>query len=157
MGDDMVIHLQGPGKKIRPPPSCQKCEHKRDCNGEIVKTCLDCFLDHQPLQFYEYGVSVDEFIRRRRGTCSVSPSKPAHEVIEIATDFLEKKSGFGSYDVFANNCEDFAVYCKTGTAVSLQILGKMNLVGDIAGAGTGLAFAGVYGMAKLITDAHRRP
>jgi hypothetical protein len=24
------------------------------------------------------------------------------------------QNGFGSYDVFENNCEDFALYCKTG-------------------------------------------
>ncbi|XWS64721.1 hypothetical protein CRYUN_Cryun05aG0028000 [Craigia yunnanensis] len=153
VGDDMVIHLQGPGKKIGPPPSCQKCEHKRDCNGEIIKTCLDCFLDHHPLHFYEYGVSNAEFRTSRRGTCSVLQSKPAHEVIKIATDFLEKKSSFGCYDVFANNCEDFAVYCKTGKALSLQVVGHIDRFALVPGAG--LIVAAAYGIAKAITDAQR--
>ncbi|KAF6153672.1 hypothetical protein GIB67_000905 [Kingdonia uniflora] len=27
------------------------------------------------------------------------------------------QNGFGNYDVFQNNCEDFALYCKTGLLV----------------------------------------
>ncbi|XVF42243.1 hypothetical protein PTKIN_Ptkin01aG0345200 [Pterospermum kingtungense] len=87
----MVIHLLGKAKKIR-PSDCQKCRNKGKRNGEIGKTCLDCFLDGQPLQFVEYR-----------------ESNPPHEVIKTATDLLEH-NGFGRYNVFANNCEDFAAY-----------------------------------------------
>ena len=134
MGDDMVIHLQAPFKQIgssssfqqiESSSSCEKCGYnKRDhCNGGIIKTCLDCFLDHHPLLFYKYGVSNAEFRRSRRGTCSVYDSKPTHEVIKIATDFLEKKRDFGPYNIIKNNCENFAVYCKTGMALGTQVLG----------------------------------
>ncbi|XWS64722.1 hypothetical protein CRYUN_Cryun05aG0028100 [Craigia yunnanensis] len=161
----MVIHLQAPFKQIGSSSSCQqiessssceKCGYKRDhCNGGIIKTCLDCFHYHHPLQFYEYGVSFAELKRSRRGTCSVFNSKPPHEVIKIATDFLEKKSGFGRYDVFANNCEEFAMYCKIGTAFSFQVYGHITWFKLIPGAG--LIYLGAYGLAKIITNAQRRP
>ena len=154
MGDGMVIHLLGPAKKIG-LPSCQKCGDKRFINGEIARTCLDCFLDG-PLQFYDYGVPIFEFESRRRGTCTVRHSRPAHEVIKTATDFLEGDGEFGRYDLFANNCEDFAVYCKTGRSGSMQVLGHVERLGLVAGPFGAVVF-GAYGLAKVITDATRRP
>ncbi|XVF31066.1 hypothetical protein REPUB_Repub16aG0113300 [Reevesia pubescens] len=155
VGNDMVIHLQGPAKKIGPSPPCSKCGDKRVCNGEIIKTCLDCFLDGHSLQIYDYGVPIVHFNMRRRGTCSVHHSKPPHEVIKIATDFLEGNNGFGSYDLFANNCEDFAVYCKTGSALSLQVIGHIEKASLVVGP-IGSVAAGAYGLAKVITDVQRR-
>ncbi|OMO96258.1 hypothetical protein COLO4_15386 [Corchorus olitorius] len=162
----MVIHLQGPAKGTWSKPQCQKCGYKRDGNGGIVKTCLDCFLDGHSLYIYEYGVSVSVFQSRQRGTCSVSHSKPPHEVIQIATQFVV--NGFGNYDAFANNCEDFARYCKTGSAGSLQVMGhvenfaKVALpisllggpIGILVGAGATAAIGLSYGLAKLLPYYH---
>ncbi|KAG8480670.1 hypothetical protein CXB51_025215 [Gossypium anomalum] len=127
VGDDMVIHLQGKGKKIEPLPECHKCRGKRIENGEIAKVCIDCFLHKETLQIYDYGVPFREFSYRKRGTCSQLHSKPPHEVISAATAFLEG-ARFGDYDMFKNNCEDFAVFCKTGSAESYQILGHFEKV-----------------------------
>ncbi|XP_039064601.1 lecithin retinol acyltransferase-like [Hibiscus syriacus] len=120
VGDDMVIHLQGKGKKLSAPSPCNKCGNKRFINGEIEKVCIDCFLEGETVQIYDYGIPFIEFANRKLGTCSSIPSKPPHEVIATAVNYLEK--GFAPYDMISNNCEHFAVYCKTGTAVSHQVV-----------------------------------
>ncbi|GMI79598.1 hypothetical protein HRI_001629000 [Hibiscus trionum] len=149
----MVIHLQGKAKKFRPLQPCQKCGNKRVINGEIAKVCVDCFLDGEILQFYDYGVPFFEFTSRKRGTCSRRHSKPAGEVIKAAVDFLEGK-GFGRYDMFANNCEDFAVYCETGTAESHQVMGHIRQLTSMSC--IGVPVAGAYLLSKAITAAKRR-
>ncbi|KAH1105863.1 hypothetical protein J1N35_009631 [Gossypium stocksii] len=162
VGDDMVIHLQGAAKKLGPLPACHKCGDKRVVNGEIAKVCIDCFRDGETPQIYDYGVSLLEFDIRKRGTCSLRHSKPPHEVISAATDFL-KRDGFGAYNMFGNNCEDFAVYCKTGSAGSHQILGRMQNATFVAAAAAGpagllvgAAAVAAYGISKEINDAKRR-
>ncbi|KAG8487083.1 hypothetical protein CXB51_020623 [Gossypium anomalum] len=146
VGDGMVIHLRGAAKKLGELPACHRCGGKRVENGEIAKVCIDCFLDGETLQIYDYGVPVLEFISRKRGTCCTSRSKPPHEVISAATDLLER-NGFGPYDMFTNNCEHFAVYCKTGSKVSYQILGRIELATTAGPAGilAGAAVAAGYG------------
>ncbi|EOY11022.1 hypothetical protein QUC31_009718 [Theobroma cacao] len=153
-------------EEIESSPPCQKCGYKPQyCQGGIIKTCLDCFLDgRSSFEFYEYGVPTSYFNNKPRGTCSVSPSKPDHEVVERATDLLERK-GFGEYNLIANNCEHFAVYCKTGLAYSQQVQAAGDAIKDIAeplGKGllcTGAIFAvpAVCVVAKAITGAQRRP
>jgi hypothetical protein len=44
------------------------------------------------------------------GTCSIAKSNPPEQVIHRALYLLQY--GFGSYHVFLNNCEDFAVIAK---------------------------------------------
>ncbi|GAB2215784.1 hypothetical protein Droror1_Dr00020184, partial [Drosera rotundifolia] len=45
------------------------------------------------------------------GTCTIAQSDPSEMVIHRAMYLLQ--NGFVNYDVFENNCEDFAIYCKT--------------------------------------------
>ncbi|PPE00803.1 hypothetical protein GOBAR_DD02145 [Gossypium barbadense] len=120
MGDDMVIHLQGKAKKLEPLPECRKCKDKRVQNGEIAKVCIDCFLRGEKPRIYDYGVNFLEFLARKGGTCCQRDSKPPREVIRIATYLLELNR-FGPYGMLTNNCEHFAVFCKTGSAASYQI------------------------------------
>ncbi|XP_039044503.1 uncharacterized protein LOC120183993 [Hibiscus syriacus] len=124
VGNDMVIHLRGKRKKFKESSSCNKCGYKRFINGEIAKVCIDCFLEGETVQIYDYGVPSIDFFFRQNGTCSCLPSKPPHEVITTAIYFLEK--GYDNYDMIFNNCEDFAVYCKTGTsAAGTQATGRI--------------------------------
>ncbi|GLJ19198.1 hypothetical protein SUGI_0344900 [Cryptomeria japonica] len=53
--------------------------------------------------------------KARGGTCTLAESDPPETVLHRATYLLQ--NGFGCYNVFKNNCEDFAVYCKTGLLV----------------------------------------
>ncbi|MED6107573.1 hypothetical protein PIB30_015322 [Stylosanthes scabra] len=82
-------------------------------NG-VVSSSLDCFLAGGDVCRYEHGVSRFYFFFRRThgGTCTFAASDDDEIVVHRAKYLLE--NGFPSYDLFKNNCENFAVYCKTG-------------------------------------------
>lgn len=95
---------------------CAECsQHKHNQKGVVI-SCIDCFLSEGPLYRFEYGVDMATFLAKARGgTCTLALSDPAEEVLHRAFYLLE--SGFGGYDIFRNNCEDFAMYCKSGLLV----------------------------------------
>ncbi|XP_048328571.1 protein LEAD-SENSITIVE 1-like [Ziziphus jujuba] len=63
---------------------------------------------------YDYDVDLDFFIAKSRGgTVRIAYLDPPRLVLHRAY-FLLKNDGFGAYNLFNNNCEDFAIYCKTG-------------------------------------------
>lgn len=96
----------------------EECPTFPDCgfrqpNSGVVLSCLDCFLRNGSLYCFKYGVSPSLFIANvRGGTCSIAASDPDETVVHRAMYLLQ--NGFGNYNVFQNNCEDFALYCKTG-------------------------------------------
>ncbi|KAL8162445.1 hypothetical protein V2J09_013934 [Rumex salicifolius] len=84
--------------------------------GGVVISCLDCFIGSGSLYLYDYGVSWFVFLTKiRGGTCTTAKPDPPEEAVDRATYLV--RSGFGKYDVLKNNCEDFALYCKTGLVV----------------------------------------
>jgi hypothetical protein len=88
----------------------------RQPNSGVLRSCLDCFLGNKSLYRFKYGVTRSFFLAQvRGGTCSIANSDPREEVIHRTMYLLQ--SGFGNYDVVGNNCEDFALYCKTGLRV----------------------------------------
>jgi hypothetical protein len=95
-----------------------ECPTFPDCGFQlpesgVILTCLDCFLRDGSLHGFEYGVPPAVFLAKLRGgTCTTAASDPPDAVVHRAMYLLQ--NGFGSYDVFENNCEDFALYCKTG-------------------------------------------
>lgn len=95
-----------------------ECPTFPDCgfqlpNSGVVLTCLDCFLRNGSLYCFEYGVPSAVFLAKLRGgTCTIAQSDPPEVVVGRAMHLLQ--NGFGNYDIFENNCEDFALYCKTG-------------------------------------------
>ncbi|XP_062155091.1 protein LEAD-SENSITIVE 1-like [Alnus glutinosa] len=92
--------------------SYPECEFRKPNRG-VVRSCLDCFLRNESLYRYECGVSQPVFLAHLRGgTCTTAKSDPPAEVIRRASYLLER--GFGNDDLLQNNCEDFALYCKTG-------------------------------------------
>ncbi|KAK4278132.1 hypothetical protein QN277_016021 [Acacia crassicarpa] len=98
---------------------CPKCGDQSNLNG-VISSCLDCFLFGGHLYRFEYGVSPAFFIAKARGgTCTLAPSDLPEDVLCRARYLLE--NGFGVYNVFKNNCEDFAIYCKTGLLVITNI------------------------------------
>ncbi|KAI9093918.1 hypothetical protein K1719_026916 [Acacia pycnantha] len=118
----------------------------------------------------EYDVSPSVFMAKiRGGTCTTAPSDPAETVIHRAMYLLQ--NGFGSYDVFQNNCEDFALYCKTGLLiVDKQGVGRSGQASSVIGAplaavlssplkllmpspvGVATVTAGMYVMSRYATD-----
>jgi hypothetical protein len=101
--------------------TCLRCGDSRERNTDgVISSCLDCFLSGGELYLFEYGVSKIHFLARvRGGTCTLALSDPAEEVLFRAFYLLE--NGFGGYHVSKNNCEDFAIYCKTGLLATTNI------------------------------------
>lgn len=81
------------------------------------------------------------------------------------------QNGFGNYDVLGNNCEDFALYCKTGLLVmDRQGVGRSGQASSFIGAplaallssplkllmpspvGVATVTAGMYCMSRYATD-----
>ncbi|XP_055999232.1 uncharacterized protein LOC130047790 [Ostrea edulis] len=50
---------------------------------------------------------------------------PPDEVVENAKKLLANPSKWGGYNAIKNNCEHFAMKCKTGMAVSIQVIEKL--------------------------------
>lgn len=108
---DLLLVSSGPTRSHAPCPTCVPAEES-ECHG-VVSSCLNCFLAGGILYCFEYAVSPALFLAKARGgTCTLAISDPDDDVIHRAKYLLD--NGFGCYNVFKNNCEDFAIYCKTG-------------------------------------------
>ncbi|KAF3455141.1 hypothetical protein FNV43_RR05589 [Rhamnella rubrinervis] len=107
MGDGKVIHLtRGPGLIF------SSSSKSRPSNDRIVCCNVEDFLCDGQLHRFEYGVSRVAFIVKRAGTCTRASSDPPEQVLYRASYLVEH--GFGDYHLVDRNCEDFALYCKTG-------------------------------------------
>lgn len=131
VGDNKVIHFTRRGQEVgtgtvldhilvssipnRSTVPCTVCTPPSDGHG-VVSSCLDCFLAGGILYRFEYAVTPAIFLAKARGgTCTLAVSDPDDIVVHRANYLLT--NGFGLYNVFKNNCEDFAIYCKTGLLV----------------------------------------
>ncbi|GAB4825656.1 hypothetical protein Ancab_008530 [Ancistrocladus abbreviatus] len=114
---DNILFSSSPSKPSGAP--CQECGDQSRLSG-VISSCLDCFLCGGELYRFEYGVSPAFFLAKARGgTCTLARSDPPEDVLHRASYLLE--NGFGVYNVFKNNCEDFAIYCKTGFLVMTNV------------------------------------
>ncbi|KAH7512250.1 hypothetical protein FEM48_Zijuj12G0070500 [Ziziphus jujuba var. spinosa] len=131
IGDDRVIHFTRRGQEVgtgtvldlllvssgpaQSPEPCPTCTPPEEGSG-VVSSCLNCFLAGGVLYRFGYAVSPALFLAKARGgTCTLASSEPEDIVVHRAKYLYE--NGFGCYNVFKNNCEDFAIYCKTGLLV----------------------------------------
>ncbi|KAJ6320176.1 hypothetical protein OIU78_015543 [Salix suchowensis] len=123
-----------------------------------------------PIYSFEYGVPPTVFIAKvRGGTCTTAASDPSETVIHRAMYLLQ--NGFGNYDIFQNNCEDFAMYCKTGLLIMDRLgVGRSGQASSVIGAplaailstplkllmpspvGVATVTAGMYCMSRYATD-----
>ncbi|XP_039156140.1 lecithin retinol acyltransferase-like [Eucalyptus grandis] len=90
----------------------------------VNKTSLDSFRREgeklHSLHSYAYGRPLLEYWLMRWGTRTTLPdAKLPEEVINKAWELYEGNS-FGKYDLINNNCEHFAVFCRTGVRASAQ-------------------------------------
>ncbi|KAF3433989.1 hypothetical protein FNV43_RR25092 [Rhamnella rubrinervis] len=111
VGDGKVVHLtRAPGLIIFSSSDESSPSHH---SGEDRVVCCSTeeFVCGGDLYLYEYGVMTSLFIIKRGGSCTSFTSDPPKDVLHRASILLEK--GFGDYHLFENNCEDFAIYCKT--------------------------------------------
>ncbi|XP_021891966.1 uncharacterized protein LOC110810189 isoform X2 [Carica papaya] len=98
---------------------CPQCGDQTRLEG-VICSCVDCFLSGGELYLFEYGVSPALFlVKARGGTCTLATSDPPKDVLRRSYFLLQ--NGFGGYNIFKNNCEDFSIYCKTGLLVSTSL------------------------------------
>ncbi|XP_021774710.1 uncharacterized protein LOC110738627 [Chenopodium quinoa] len=115
--DNIVFSSSAPSDRTKSP--CPVCGDQSNLSG-VISSCLDCFLWDGELYLFEYKVTPAFFLAKARGgTCTLAPSDPPEDVLSRASFLLE--NGFGGYNIFRNNCEDFAIYCKTGLLVVTDI------------------------------------
>lgn len=94
---------------------CPRCGDQSKDDG-VISSCLECFLSDGELYQFQYGVSPAVFLAKARGgTCTLARSDQPEDVLYRAEYLLQ--NGFGGYNIFKNNCEDFAIYCKTGLLI----------------------------------------
>nr|POF00876.1 hypothetical protein CFP56_47686 [Quercus suber] len=172
VGDDKVIHFTRRGQEVgtgtvldvllissgptRSHQPCSTCTPPEEGQG-VVSSCLNCFLSGGVLYRFEYAVTPALFIAKARGgTCTLASSDPDDAVVHRVKYLLE--NGFGCYNVFKNNCEDFAIYCKTGLLVVEQgTIGQSGQAVSIIGGPLAAALStplllvttNVYGMAAI--------
>ncbi|XP_038684269.1 uncharacterized protein LOC119984412 [Tripterygium wilfordii] len=131
IGDDRVIHFTRRGQEVgtgtlvdlllvssgpaRSRAPCPNCTPPDEGQG-VLSSCLNCFLAGGVLYRFEYAVTPALFLAKARGgTCTLAVADSNDVVVHRARYLLT--NGFGCYNIFKNNCEDFAIYCKTGLLV----------------------------------------
>ncbi|XP_057788976.1 uncharacterized protein LOC131005882 isoform X2 [Salvia miltiorrhiza] len=107
-GEDQVVHfISAPQRRRGRCSACDLLDYI-DRNSGVVVSCLDCFLNSGELYRYEYGVSPIALFLYGPIFNTIAESGPVEVVMERAEKLLRDN------DFFTNNCENFAIYCKTG-------------------------------------------
>lgn len=137
---------------------CEICrEYQKEVNG-VTLSCIECFLAGGKLYLFEYSASKFKVATSRIRTCTHAPSDPPETVLSRATSLLQ--NGFGEYNLFKNNCEDFALFCKTSNKINDGDRKKWSLLAAGAiGAGVLVAAAstmGVRSAANQVPHGRRR-
>ena len=94
--------------------------------------------DHKDLHRVLYNSPAS----KTSGASHKMPCDPLTETVERALGHLERQD-WPQYDVVKNNCEHFAVYCKTGQRKSLQV--SQRLPGGLHG----IVGGGVHGVMQV--------
>ncbi|KAM1012062.1 hypothetical protein FF1_047201 [Malus domestica] len=139
---------------------CPNCGYQSTLDG-VISSCIDCFLSGGDLYLFEYGVNPVFFIAKARGgTCTLAQSDPPKDVLHRASFLLQ--FGFGSYDIFKNNCENFAIYCKTGfvfsgqatsiVAAATAVVPSPLLFLTTSFTGLGVVGCGMYCISRFVSD-----
>ncbi|KAF5807930.1 putative LRAT-like domain-containing protein [Helianthus annuus] len=124
VGDGKIIHFVDPrmdgsflssssssSSLTRCRMSC--CGSEKVAGSGVRMSCIDCFIENGSLCRYKYQAEKWFVVfKLRRGTCTTARSDRPEEVVHRATYLFE--NGYVEYDLEDNNCEDFALYCKTG-------------------------------------------
>ncbi|KAJ0602447.1 putative LRAT domain-containing protein [Helianthus annuus] len=127
IGEGKLIHLVNPkadgilhfsatsrlSSSGRTPCPTSNCGSEKVAGSGVRVSCIDCFKKKGKLYRFKYEASREFLVAKLRGgTCTTARSDPPEEVIHRATYLYE--NGYLEYDLMNNNCEDFALYCKTG-------------------------------------------
>ncbi|XP_065856488.1 protein LEAD-SENSITIVE 1 [Euphorbia lathyris] len=167
---DVLLVSSGPSRSHIPCPTCTM----QEAGTGVMLSCLRCFLAGGILYRFEYDVNPALFLAKARGgTCTLAVADRNDVTVHRAKYILE--NGFGCYNVFKNNCEDFAIYCKTGLlVVDQRTMGQSGQAASIIGGplaavlstplrlvttnvyGMAVTAVGVYCVSRYATDIGRR-
>jgi hypothetical protein len=92
-------------------------------SARIQSCSLDEFSEGAQVRLAAYGTSyLLDFIRKLSVVENTNPveCRPAEEVIKVAKYYCQHPDLWDTYHLEKNNCETFAVYCKTGVKCSQQ-------------------------------------
>lgn len=107
-----TLASSGTHKQKTPCPTSY-CGMEKVAGSGVKLCCIDCFTKGGSVHRFKYQASrVFLLVKSVGGTCTMAESDQLEEVIHRATYLYE--NGYGKYDLMNNNCEDFALYCKTG-------------------------------------------
>jgi hypothetical protein len=132
--------------------------HGIDCgDGTVIHYKEGEAITRSSLPFFSRGEQIS--VRDYGLDC---PSSNADTVIKRA----ESRIGERDYDLIFNNCEHFAVWCKTGQhhsdqvdrALGATVVGGVVggvLLGGVAAPAIAVAGAGMYGLQRLMDQANR--
>eukprot|EP01080_Neovahlkampfia_damariscottae_P004350 gene4350-7706_t len=105
IGNDEIIHFSGEPFKF------QESTYIPKITGFVEKTNLQKFLKGGNISIQQYGDKI--------GMIGIYSSEP--EVVLKRANILLKNSKLIDYNLFFNNCEHLAIWCKTGYKFSVQI------------------------------------
>ncbi|XP_075085904.1 protein LEAD-SENSITIVE 1-like [Nicotiana tabacum] len=140
-GTDADCFIFSSFSSLRSKSQCPTCGDRPRNNG-VISSCLECFLSGGKLRCFKYGVSTGVFLAQVRGTCTTAPSDQPEDVLHRAELLLS--NGFGDYHLFKNNCEDFAIYCKTGYVILGKPVGCSGQVGGVVASVAALSCVCAY-------------
>lgn len=98
---------------------------KSKSTAQIRVATLDEFLYDGELHLVSYGNDWLTESVKIAGTSHTMVSKPVSEVIATAERYAQDPNSWGEYNLITNNCEQFAICCKTGD--------KLTFVGQVRG------------------------
>ena len=123
--DCEVIHFSGEDDSLA---SKRGSNNKK--NGAHIRKCtLEEFTKGRTIRLVAYSVPWLTVIFKKNVSVKQKQSQSPAIVIERAKRYLQNPERWGEYNLIKNNCETFAVYCKTHIPQNLASQGKLPLFG----------------------------
>ena len=97
---------------------------KTKSQAKVIQSTLQEFCDGDQLCLVAYNHPFPMRLYKRSDSCHKVQSESAKVVIKRATEILRGQKRWDDYNLIKNNCEHFAVYCKTGERYSSQGIGR---------------------------------
>ena len=114
-GKHTVVHFTGTESGLRAKSTAAITKSQlKDFKGWSLILRLVC-----------YGADITEMKRKISGTTQTLHSLPPPVVVAIAEYYADRPGEWCQYDLVDNNCEMFAIYCKTG----IKITGRSQIQG----------------------------
>ena len=123
--DCEVIHFSGEDGSL-----ASKCGSNDIKRGACIRKCtLEEFTNGYTIRLVAYSVPEHTIWIKKGISVKREQSQSPAIVIDRAKRYLQNPERWGEYDLIKNNCETFAVYCKTHIPENLAAQGKFPIIG----------------------------